>query len=329
MRRSWTAVPIALLCLGGVARAEETAELDSHAKMLSPIAYKQLTIIPLVATGEVPDTSKYLTLKDGLSKKVVSVTEMEGGGQVNAVHVTNGSERPLLLLAGEVILGGQQDRIIGNTTILAAGQSLVVGVFCVEHGRWNGEGDFNALGGMIDTSTRARAEFDHNQAGVWESVAAKTSALSAESETGTYRTLATGQQGKKVTSGYTEFFRGALDRLPEKGKLVGLVAAVNGRITAVERFASPDLFARYRDSILSALTLSAADAPEETHLEPPRAGDVQAFVAKSRAAAPAVQRKAGTGVGEMEVTEGVARDTLHDSAAPAAAPPVYDSILLR
>jgi hypothetical protein len=329
MRRSWTAVAFASLFLSGFARAEEADTLDTHAKMLSPIAYRQLTIIPIVATGEVPDTSKYLTLKEGLAKKLVSVTEMEGGGQVNAVHVANTSSRPLLLLGGEVILGGQQDRIIGNTTILAAGETMTVGVFCVEHGRWSGEGGFNALGGMIDTSTRAKAEFDHNQMGVWDSVAAKTSALAAESDTGTYRTLAAGEQGKKVTTAYTDFFRTALDRLPEKASLVGVVAAVNGRITSVERFASPDLFARYRDSILSAMTLSAVDVPEAAVAAPPKAGDVQAFVEKTRAAGPAARRKAGRAEADTQITEGVARDTVHDSTAPAAAPAIYDSIMLH
>ena len=42
----------------------------------------------------------------------------------------------MFLLAGEVILGGKQDRIIGQNTIIAANTTQSVPVFCVEHGRW-------------------------------------------------------------------------------------------------------------------------------------------------------------------------------------------------
>ena len=58
--------------------------------------------------------------------------------------VLNTSNKPLYLMPGEVIYGGQQDRTIAKETIIPPGKKAVyLDVFCVEQGRWanrdNGE----------------------------------------------------------------------------------------------------------------------------------------------------------------------------------------------
>jgi hypothetical protein len=61
------------------------------------------------------------------------------GNDVNELMVVNRSEKPLYLMPGEVIVGGDQDRTIGEEIIiLADGKPVPINVFCVEHGRWGG-----------------------------------------------------------------------------------------------------------------------------------------------------------------------------------------------
>jgi len=56
---------------------------------------------------------------------------------VNQLVLINRSKRPLLLLAGELVSGGKQDRVIGKDRIVPVGAPpLPLDVFCVEHGRW-------------------------------------------------------------------------------------------------------------------------------------------------------------------------------------------------
>jgi len=43
-----------------------------------------------------------------------------GGPSVNQLVLVNHSKRPLLLLAGELVSGGKQDRVIGKDRIVAA-----------------------------------------------------------------------------------------------------------------------------------------------------------------------------------------------------------------
>ncbi len=65
-----------------------------------------------------------------------------GGAQVNQLVLVNNSKRPLILLAGEIVTGGKQDRVIGKDRIIPPeSDPMDLGVFCVEPGRWVGSSD--------------------------------------------------------------------------------------------------------------------------------------------------------------------------------------------
>jgi hypothetical protein len=58
---------------------------------------------------------------------------------VNELMIVNRSEKPLYLMPGEIIIGGDQDRTIGEELVVAPdGKPIALDVFCVEHGRWGG-----------------------------------------------------------------------------------------------------------------------------------------------------------------------------------------------
>jgi hypothetical protein len=105
--------------------------------VLEPIRHGALTIFPVVA-GSSHDTHQFITLDEGLRSGEVVVSEtgstaplvrprhgegvwQEGrrnGAQVNALVLVNNSNRPLILLAGEIVTGGKQDRIIGKDRLV-------------------------------------------------------------------------------------------------------------------------------------------------------------------------------------------------------------------
>src|SRR5271166_5727238 len=97
-------------------------------KVLEPIRHGNLTVFPVVAAKSYP-TSEFLTLDEGLRSGEVVVTEagsVQGlirrhgapirhdGAAVNRLVLVNNSSHPLLLLAGEIVSGGKQDRVIGK-----------------------------------------------------------------------------------------------------------------------------------------------------------------------------------------------------------------------
>jgi len=261
--------------------------------LLEPIRYRQLTLIPVARTEPARNGTDYLTLAAGLESKQVVVAE---AGSVNLVQVRNGSKRPLLLLAGENILGGQQDRVVAQGVIVAPRETAMVAVYCVEHGRWSGADRFIAAGGLAEAGVRAAAEFESSQQGVWDRVAVKSRKLGAAPATGTYRNLAVGEEGRRAAEPFRAHLRAALEKLPERDRLVGLVAAINGRIASVDVFADPKLFARYRDALLDSYFISAADVPETADAaKAPTAEAVGNFIAavKNAPATPVSETSAG------------------------------------
>jgi len=125
-------------------------------QLLDPVTYENISVFPVVSSQS-QDTSPFLTLEEGLATGEVTVAEqgaqvmqrsrdghpiylpqLTTGASVNQLVLINRSKRPLLLLAGELVSGGKQDRVIGKDRIVPVGAPpLPLDVFCVEHGRKN------------------------------------------------------------------------------------------------------------------------------------------------------------------------------------------------
>src|SRR5579864_124261 len=185
-----------------VALAGETTSLPGY-KVLDPIRHGNLTVFPVVAAKSYP-TGEFLTLDEGFRSGAVVGTEagsVQGlvrrhpatgmrhdGAEVNRLVLVNNSKRPLLLLAGEIVTGGKQDRVIGKDRIVPAESDPIdLSVFCVEPGRWvassehfgaseamyGGSGPGKAvppMAMMAQPSVRAKAMADKNQSEVWDAV---------------------------------------------------------------------------------------------------------------------------------------------------------------
>ena len=255
-------------------------------KVLAPITQGNLTIFPVVA-ATTHDTSNFLTLDEGLRSGDVVITEagrVAGlvrrpgvrpqaytGAQVNQLVLVNNSKHPLLLLAGEIVTGGKQDRIIGKDRIVPVGAEPVdLNVFCVEPGRWTERtaefksgGVGSGVGGgvaMVQPSVRGSAMADKDQQQVWSKVNAATAAakpmIAASSPTETvevqsstsYAMVIGNREFQKqvdqvavpVVTSYQHVIKELRDR-----NAVGVVVAIGGRIVWADVFASTDLLEKY------------------------------------------------------------------------------------
>jgi hypothetical protein len=168
---------------------------SSSYKVLKPIESGDLTLFPVVrVNGRTPPADQFLTLDEGLKNGEVEVTEdgrvrglvrsrggavlANRGDQVNTLVLVNNSKRPLLLLAGEIVTGGKQDRVIAKDRIVpAGGDPIDLSVFCIEHGRWTESSEkFGAtaktsMGSfMVQPMVRQEAMVAKDQQQVWNSV---------------------------------------------------------------------------------------------------------------------------------------------------------------
>ncbi|HEY2351666.1 MAG TPA: DUF6569 family protein [Candidatus Acidoferrum sp.] len=156
-------------------------------RLMQPVTYENMTVFPIVA-AENADTGAFVTLDDALASGDVVITEQGSylrrtrdrarqvpygaGPEVNQLVLVNRGKRPLILLAGEVISGGKQDRIIGKDRIIPVGAApLPLDVFCVEHGRWTGDSEkFSAAQLMVHPAVRKEAAIEQDQGKVWAAV---------------------------------------------------------------------------------------------------------------------------------------------------------------
>src|SRR5712671_3976638 len=186
--------------LGFVCAAPHKAETSQHPqgdwRILDPVVYENIAIFPVVS-GSSQDTSSFLTLEEGLASGEVIVSERgavgivrDRGGRpvpapqydasasVNQLVLLNRSKQPLLLLAGELVSGGKQDRIIGKDRIVPVGaEPLPLDVFCVEHGRWTGDSSqFTASKTIVHPSVREQAAVEQKQTEVWAAVSGGSTA---------------------------------------------------------------------------------------------------------------------------------------------------------
>ncbi len=270
------------------AQAGQPASASDY-RVLAPIRHGNLTVFPVVASVS-HDTGEFLTLDEGLKSGAVEVTEyglvrglirrppqggvvhpnypVRDGAQVNKLVLVNNSKRPLLLLAGEIVTGGKQDRVIAKDRIVPAESDPIdLDVFCVEPGRWVASSDKFVHGSVnaaiAAPSVRGSAMADKNQAQVWSQVAKAREQMSMQmeaeatpspqtmrelSETTSYaKVMANENVRKKVDSvaGSVEQEYSSTIRQLRDQNAVGVVVAVNGEIVWADIFASTNLLEKY------------------------------------------------------------------------------------
>jgi hypothetical protein len=272
-------------------------------RVLAPIESGNLLLFPVVRGDKMPGSTPFLTLDEGIKSGQVEVTEagrvsglvrprtqshrpydgpywpipQPRGDQVNTLVLLNNSDKPLLLLAGEIVTGGKQDRVIAKDRIVPAGSDPIdLGVFCIEPGRWTGEtASFGASAKapansiMVQPTVREKAMVAKNQQEVWNSVNGMISQMQAVAASPSGRGGGTmgGPQSSGAGLGTSSYARAMQDskviaKVDEaaapvmKGReqvlaqlrqehAVGVVVAVRGEIVWADIFADTDLLARY------------------------------------------------------------------------------------
>jgi ARG/rhodanese/phosphatase superfamily protein len=271
-------------------------------RLLDPVTFENISVFPVVSSNG-QDTSPFLTLEEGLSTGEVLVREQgsEGlvrgrdgrpvyvpqtntGASVNQLVLINRSRRPLLLLAGELVSGGKQDRVIGKDRIIPAGAPpLPLSVFCVEHGRWTGVPQFAAAKTIVHPSVRERAAVDQKQTEVWDAVRSGTT-TKAPAAAPAPRMSVEDIQGAIDTNGRTEAYEKiyqsravgvSIDDFVEEvrarfvratsglkdERIVGVVVAYGGEVAWSDIFASGDLFDHYWNKLLRSYAVEALARP--------------------------------------------------------------------
>lgn len=191
------------------------------------------------------------------------------GGDVNRLLLINHSDSKLILLAGEMVVGGKQDRIVQKDRLVASkDKPTVIEVFCVEQGRWTnttatfknaeisgfgGAPKAAVSGGIADPAVRGTAQARREQSAVWEEVGKKNRVLGAAAGETTYQAARTSAQNLKQQEPYLD----ALEAKVPGTDVVGAIVAVNGKLIWLDEFASAPLFRQYWPKLLRSYVMEA------------------------------------------------------------------------
>lgn len=310
--------------------ADSPSNLASY-QVLDPIESGDVTLYPIVRTHPEEKAAhwRYLTLDEGLKSGDVIITEAGkahglvrsrrrgvitgspayAGDAVNTLVLINRSSRPLLLLAGEIVTGGKQDRVIAKDRIVPAqSRPINLSVFCIEPGRWvESSPKFGVAGKdarssfMVEPSVRRQTMAAQSQREVWNAVgrsigsgSSGTSVLGhsqsqidlpsadsydanrAASTTSYAQAMQAPQMSDKVEAvaapvlGENNEMIGKL----RQGRVVGVVAAIDGHIVWADLFANTDLLAAYWSKLVRSY---AAESIHQDSHDGPKASKEEAL----------------------------------------------------
>ena len=224
-------------------------ELDAQHEVLAPVIKGPLAVYPVVRKGPASVT-EFLTLDEALDQRVITVREKDGGS-VPVVVISNIGRLPIYLSAGEVVLGGKQDRMVAFDVLIERGRTMDIEVRCVEKGRWHGDKDeFSSAKAMGGRSTRVAAQFKY-QEDVWHEVAEQNAHVGVSARSSTYNEALSKSD---VEHEYNRYARSVIPALVGR-QVVGMIVAVNGKVQTLDIFAFPSLFAKMKEKLLKAAVL--------------------------------------------------------------------------
>ncbi len=310
--KGWQNVPDDLSRENGVnesgAVATAVRELLEGVRQGEPLRAGALTLIPLLpATERVKRQTGYLPLEEALQRKLVAITE-QAQAQVPELLATSIAEAPVVLVGGEQVVGGLQNRVLNTTILVAAHSQIQIPVTCVEAGRWHeasasydvpagaddtqGPLDAPAAGRAFTSDEAAYATLRKmhskwvtaslssggghrsDQGAVWGEVAERMESTESYSSSDAMDTLyKTPERANKLKE--------TVEALRRPEGVLGFVAVLGSEVLGAELFADEALAGAYWEKLARSYAVEALDAGEsggEAQGEAANAGEARLLV---------------------------------------------------
>ena len=261
-------------------------------KLTGPYTYKNLSIF-LVHGSNTTKSKSFLTLQEALVQKKVVVYETQS---VNELSIQNFSDQDVYVQSGDIVKGGQQDRMIGVDLIVPAhSDKLPISAFCVEHGRWTARGTERAsvFSSSADSAStkelKLAAKRSTSQGEVWRSVSVAQEKLSRNvgarvNSPVSESSLQLAVENTRVR-GTAENYVSALESIVEgSDDIIGYVFAINGKVNSADIYGSNVLFKKLWPKLLKANAVEAIAELQDGRFKPPTVDNAKGFLSDSEKA---------------------------------------------
>ncbi len=291
--------------------AAAVRELIGSVRQAEPLRVGALTLIPLLPTPErAARQTGYLPLEEALRRKLVAITE-QAQASVPELLAVSTADAPVVLVGGEQVIGGLQNRVLNTTILLAPHVELQIPVTCVEVGRWHDEPDTfeedtaadpagsaptrpMRRGFTSDEAAYAKLRQMHaktvtqslavgdghraDQGAVWGEVSSRISAARLLAPSGAMQALYKAPERARR-------LKETVEALKRPDGALGFVALLNGVALGAELFADEALAGAYWDKLARSYAVEALDEDGRATTEKQGAGGGEARLLEDALAA--------------------------------------------
>jgi hypothetical protein len=260
-------------------------------------SHDSLTIFPIFSEPHAgPD---YLLLTDALKENLIEVTEISQAGSVPNLKVANHSDRMVLIVDGEELVGAKQNRVVNTTILVGAESELTIPVTCVEQGRWTYRSPLFSAGSSIGPvflraekakqvhdSLKFRRGYASDQTSIWRSISDRFIRSSSSSPTWAMSDLYTST--RRRLGEFVRNFR------CHDGQC-GVVVAIGPRIAGMDVFGNALTYRQFHKRLIESYAMDAIDPEDPSNGKPPARKKAERFqrnIAGSR-----FEERPGVGLG--------------------------------
>ncbi len=265
------------------------------------LTHNDVHIFPITASTEHiakhSELASFKNLKESIGQiKGFNIMEKKefgrsnGDGTVNELTVYNKSKDTIIIISGDVITGGKQDRVIEQNYVITPNKIQNIPVYCVEQGRWEYQEEremeeemeveesvpqerikkskniyaFNGYVNVASNEVRQQVKYSKSQEAVWAAVGDVTRANKAESETKTYAALEDSEEFTNKRDAYIRFFEGRFDYTDN---VVGMIVVNGDKVLGTEIFNHPTLFKKQFSVMMHGYITDAISNGNENELK--------------------------------------------------------------
>lgn len=270
---------------------DATAGSSSY-HLSGPYIHGNLTVF--LVHGKDLTNKTFLTLQEALAQKKVAVYETK---DVNSLAIKNLSDQDVYVQAGDIVRGGDQDRMISIDFIVPPRSGrMPIAAFCVESGRWSkrgneASGQFSSSENMIATKDlKLAAKREQSQQAVWNNVTVAQEKLSRNvggnvQSSASASSLELSVENAKVKETTATYISALSGLLQNKSDVIGYVFAINGNVNSADVYASHALFAKLWPKLLKASAVEAvAELNKDVEAKPVASEVVHTFLTESEKA---------------------------------------------
>jgi len=282
-----TAMACSVFALGWGAYGRLAAPQKDEYRLEGPFTQGNLSVFLVHGVDKIKGQT-FITLQEALVRKAVIVRETR---EVNELSIENVSGEEVYVQSGDIVKGGQQDRMLVVDLILPPHSGVIpIAAFCVENGRWSRRGSeevttFTSSANVVASrEVKLAAKEKGSQSEVWSQVAVAQDKLSANTG-GSVKAPASptsfqlALENKNVQTSADSYVKALSGIIDNKNDCIGYVFAINGKINSADIYASNALFRKLWPKLLQASAIEAvAELRRGEKFDAPKATEVEGFL---------------------------------------------------